>query len=192
MWRDIEIKRLDVTDGDLRIRLAGTEDGKLISDYFIRNREYLKRWEPQREAGYYTEQGWNKKLIKLNELHLMGLGFYCLITDSSSGAMLGTISFSNLTRFPLHGCNVGYSLDQDAQGRGIMRRALKLACNWMFEVQNMHRISAGYMPENHKSAAVLKAAGFNKEGYAKDYLLIDGRWEDHKLMALINPHWQDR
>lgn len=191
-WRDIEIKRLDIVDKDLRIRLAGIEDSQLISDYFVRNREYLKPWEPIREEAFYTEQGWRKKLIKLNELHMMSLGFYCLITERESGNMLGTVSFSNLCRFPLHSCNVGYSLDKDAQGRGIMRRALQIACNWMFEAQNLHRIAAGYMPDNRRSEAVLKAVGFKKEGYARDYLLINGRWEDHKLMALINPEWREK
>ena len=31
--------------------------------------------------------------------------------------------------------------------------------------------------------------GFEKEGYAKDYLLIDGRWQDHVLTALTQREW---
>ncbi|MFV8766233.1 30S ribosomal protein S5 alanine N-acetyltransferase, partial [Yersinia enterocolitica] len=27
------------------------------------------------------------------------------------------------------------------------------------------------------------------EGYAKDYLLIDGQWRDHVLTALTNKEW---
>ncbi|WED20556.1 GNAT family N-acetyltransferase [Vibrio sp. JC009] len=192
MWRDLELNRLNIIADDIQIRFATTEDAKLVSHYFIKNREFLKPWEPDREDGFYTEEGWRKKLIKLNELHLMSLGFYCLIIEVGSGRMLGTISFSNIVRFPLHGCNVGYSLDENAQGRGIMRRALKLACNWMFEKQNMHRISASYMPRNLKSESVLRTVGFQQEGYAKDYLHINGQWEDHKLTALVNPGWQDK
>jgi [ribosomal protein S5]-alanine N-acetyltransferase len=60
----------------------------------------------------------------------------------------------------------------------------------MFEVQHMHRISAAYMPRNKRSEAVLQRAGFAHEGHAKQYLLINGIWEDHHLTALINPHWQ--
>jgi ribosomal-protein-alanine N-acetyltransferase len=106
--------------------------------------------------------------------------------------MLGTISFSNLTRFPVHSCSVGYSLDEDMQGKGIMNQALNLACGWMFKVQNMHRISASYMPMNLKSAAVLKSKGFEKVGFAKDYLLINGKWEDHHLTALLNTEWREK
>lgn len=192
MWREFKFHRLDERDGELQVRLAAKDDAKLISRYFQKNRDYLKRWEPVREEAFYTELGWKKKLIKLNELHLLELGFYCLIIHRDSGDMLGTISFSNLTRFPLHACSVGYSLDESVQGQGIMRRALSIACDWMFKVQNMHCINASYMPENHKSASVLKSKGFKQVGFAKDYLLIDGKWEDHYLTSLINTEWREK
>lgn len=54
----------------------------------------------------------------------------------------------------------------------------------------MHRIMAGYMPSNKRSEAVLMKMGFQREGYAKNYLLINGKWEDHNLTALINPDWR--
>ncbi len=192
MWRKLSFNTLNRRTDNIQVRLATSEDARLISDYFHKNRAYLQPWEPLREESFYTETGWAKKLIALNELHLLEKSFYCLIIDYHSKAMLGTISFSNLSRFPFYCCSVGYSLDKEMQGKGIMRRALKLACDWMFEVQNMHRISASYMPENKKSAAVLKATGFEEVGYAKDYLLINGKWQDHCLTALINPNWQEK
>ncbi len=55
----------------------------------------------------------------------------------------------------------------------------------------MHRIAASYMPHNKRSEAVLKHMGFEREGFAKDYLLINGKWEDHILTALHNPNWKE-
>lgn len=177
-------------DEDIVVRTAEPTDGKLISDYFIANREHLKAWEPKRDEAFFTESGWTQRLIKLSELHKMGLGYYLLVLDATSSEMLGTISFSNLSRFPFHACNVGYSLAQTAQGRGAMTRGLKLAVNYMFTIQNMHRIMASYMPRNARSEAVLQRVGFEKEGFAKDYLLINGKWEDHNLTSLVNPNWK--
>ncbi|NOH80577.1 30S ribosomal protein S5 alanine N-acetyltransferase [Vibrio sp. RE86] len=179
------------TDEDIVIRTAEPTDGKLISDYFIANREHLKEWEPKREDAFFTEAGWTQRLIKLNELHRMGLGYYILIIDKQSNEMLGTVSFSNLSRFPFHACSIGYSLASNAQGRGVMTRAVKLAVNYMFTIQNMHRIMASYMPRNKRSESVLQRVGFVKEGFAKNYLLINGQWEDHNLTALMNPEWKD-
>ncbi len=71
-----------------------------------------------------------------------------------------------------------------------MRKALQLAIPYMFEVQNMHRIAASYMPRNVRSEAVLQSMGFEREGFAKNYLLINDKWEDHVLTSLINPSWK--
>ncbi len=177
-------------DDDIILRTAEPTDGKLISDYFIANRDFLREWEPKREDAFFSEAGWTQRLIKLNELHRMGLGYYLIILDSDSGEMLGTISFSNISRFPFHACNVGYSLSQTAQGRGVMTRALRMAVEYMFDIQNLHRIMAGYMPRNKRSESVLKRLEFTQEGLAKDYLLINGKWEDHVLTSLTNANWK--
>ncbi len=178
-------------DGQLVLRTARASDALMIASYFQRNREFLKPWEPRRQEIFYTVAGWAQRLIKMEELHKFALGFYCLLVDADSDEMLGTISFSNLSRFPLYSATVGYSMDEDAQGHGYMSRGLKMACEYMFSVQNLHRIQAGFMPHNKRSEAVLTGNGFEREGYAKDYLLIDGVWQDHVLMSLVNADWQE-
>lgn len=179
------------TDGEIILRTAEFDDAARISNYFTVNRDYLKPWEPKREEAFFTELGWQQRLIKLSELHKMSLGFYLLIIDADSDEMLGTISFSNISRFPFYACNVGYSLAEQAQGKQIMTRALKMACDYMFNEQNLHRVMASYMPHNKRSEAVLQRLGFVHEGQAKDYLLIDGQWQDHNLTSLVNPNWKE-
>ena len=46
---------------------------------------------------------------------------------------------------------------------------------------------ASYIPDNKRSANLLSRLGFEIEGQARQYLRIDGRWQDHVLTALINP-----
>ncbi|MBY8113205.1 ribosomal protein S5-alanine N-acetyltransferase [Vibrio fluvialis] len=179
------------TDGEIILRTAEFDDAARISNYFTANRDYLKPWEPKREEAFFSELGWQQRLIKLSELHKMSLGFYLLIIDADSDEMLGTISFSNISRFPFYACNVGYSLAEQAQGKQVMTRALKMACDYMFNEQNLHRVMASYMPHNKRSEAVLQRLGFVHEGQAKDYLLIDGQWQDHNLTSLVNPNWKE-
>lgn len=174
------------------LRTSEPTDGKLIADYFVANRAFLRPWEPRREEAFYSEQGWTKRLVKLHELHRMGLGYYLIILDSESGDMMGTVSFSNISRFPFHACNLGYSLAENAQGKGVMTKAMRLAIKYMFDIQNVHRIMAAYLPRNHRSEATLMRLGFKKEGLAKDYLLIDDIWEDHILSSLVNENWKAR
>ena len=66
-----------------------------------------------------------------------------------------------------------------------MSEAVKRAIQYMFEEQKIHRIMANYMPSNERSAQLLHKLGFTIEGLAKEYLLINGQWEDHVLTSLI-------
>ena len=71
-----------------------------------------------------------------------------------------------------------------------MHEGLQLALGYMFQQQQMHRIMANYMPNNLRSGNVLKRLGFEREGYAKDYLRINGQWQDHILTSLLSHQWQ--
>jgi ribosomal-protein-alanine N-acetyltransferase len=46
---------------------------------------------------------------------------------------------------------------------------------------------ANYRPENERSGRLLQRLGFAREGYARDYLFIDGAWRDHVLTSLTTP-----
>jgi ribosomal-protein-alanine N-acetyltransferase len=45
---------------------------------------------------------------------------------------------------------------------------------------------ANYVPTNERSGRLLRRLGFVVEGYARDYLFIGGRFQDHVLTALTN------
>ncbi|PIQ43755.1 MAG: hypothetical protein COV52_04750 [Gammaproteobacteria bacterium CG11_big_fil_rev_8_21_14_0_20_46_22] len=67
-----------------------------------------------------------------------------------------------------------------------MSEALRAVIAFVFEEQKLHRLMANYRPENKRSEAVLSNLGFEKEGFAKAYLYLDGAWRDHVLTALVN------
>jgi ribosomal-protein-alanine N-acetyltransferase len=57
----------------------------------------------------------------------------------------------------------------------------------MFDVIGLHRIMANHIPTNTRSERLLKALGFEREGYAKADLKIAGQWQDMVLNSLVNP-----
>jgi [ribosomal protein S5]-alanine N-acetyltransferase len=71
-----------------------------------------------------------------------------------------------------------------------MREALQAGIRHVFGELNMHRIQANYVPWNRRSGGLLRRLGFSVEGYARDYLYLDGEWQDHVLTSLTNPHWR--
>ncbi len=173
-----------------QVRLIKSSDAVMIANYFMRNRHHLEPWEPKRTNAFFTAEGWKQRLLQLVELHKHNLAFYFVIFDNQEKRIIGTVSYSNITRFPFYATNVGYSLDENEQGNGIMQRAVEKTIHWMFTVQNLHRIMAAYIPRNNKSGNVLSKLGFVKEGEAKAYLYINGGWEDHILTSKTNEHWK--
>ena len=67
-----------------------------------------------------------------------------------------------------------------------MRESLREAIRYMFTEQKLHRIAANYRPENIRSGRLLAGLGFRIEGFAKNYLFIDGAWRDHVLTSIAN------
>jgi ribosomal-protein-alanine N-acetyltransferase len=119
-----------------------------------------------------------------------GLGARAFIFRKEAPAVvIGNLALNQIHRGPAQQCVLGYSLAEDAQGRGYMVEAVRGAVRFAFADLRLHSVMAGYMPRNLRSAAVLRRAGFTVEGYARDYILINGRWEDHILTAITNPDW---
>jgi ribosomal-protein-alanine N-acetyltransferase len=99
-------------------------------------------------------------------------------------------NLNQIARGVLHRAVLGYGLAADRQGQGLMVEACRRVIDYAFDDLRLHRVSADYVPHNVRSAAVLKRLGFTVEGYARDYLLINGRWEDHVRTGLVNPRWK--
>ena len=115
--------------------------------------------------------------------------FLLISREDPEGEIIGFCNFSQIFRGPFQACYLGYQLDGAHEGKGLMSEAIQKAVKYMFEEQNLHRIMANYMPSNTRSAKLLQNLGFMIEGMAKNYLLINGQWEDHVLTSLTNHQW---
>ncbi len=178
-----------MTTDRLVVRLAHERDAWRLAEYYAENRDFLKPWEPVRDASHCYPSGWQARLSVINDMHKQGAAYYFLLLDPNENEVCGVANFSNVLRGSFHACYLGYSLGEKWQGQGMMYEALQPALRYMQRQQHMHRIMANYMPHNQRSGNLLTRLGFEREGYAKKYLLIDGTWQDHVLTALTNEQW---
>ncbi len=181
--------KVSLTTDRLIVRLVHERDAYRLADYYSENRLFLKPWEPVRDDSYCYPSGWQARLGMITELQKQGNAFYFILLDKNEEEIYGVANFSNILRGSFYACYLGYSLGEKWQGQGYMQEALQAAIRYMFRQQKMHRIMANYMPHNQRSGGLLERLGFEREGYAKEYLLIDGKWRDHVLTALTNPEW---
>ncbi|HEX4859049.1 MAG TPA: GNAT family N-acetyltransferase [Usitatibacteraceae bacterium] len=159
-----------------------------MRDFVVRNAGHLKPWSPPSPAGVETIEHWLEVVETAQQARLAGtLVRFWLSPRSEPGAVIGSVGFSQIARGPFCNCVMGYQLEAALEGQGLMREALSSAMQYMFDEQRLHRIAANYRPENTRSGRLLAHLGFNIEGYARDYLFIDGAWRDHILTSKVNP-----
>jgi ribosomal-protein-alanine N-acetyltransferase len=155
--------------------------------FTVENREHLTRWQPPEPDGYYREKFWRDYLTASQADFKQGRSMRLVLFERErpDGSVIGQCNFSNFIRGAFQACFLGYKIDYRAEGRGLMHEALKAAIAYAFDDLRLHRIMANYVPTNERSGKLLRRLGFTVEGYARDYLYIDGAWRDHVLTAKI-------
>lgn len=170
--------------------LAPDAAGRVLAYHQV-NEEHLGPVSPARPPTFFTLMYWRTRLAQDREdfRHDVGLRLFLQPRDQplTAAPVIGTVSFTHIRRGPLQACELGYGMDFRYQGKGLMTEALRVACAYAFSAMGLHRIQANHLPENLRSAAVLRKLGFTVEGYARDYLLINGHWRDHILTSLVAP-----
>lgn len=174
---------------DLNLVIAKEDSSTNVLDYYIRNRESFRIWEPVRQKEFYTKR-YHKNALK-SGLKKMDEGkeYRFMIynkSDKKFTKIMGILTFSNIVKGPFLSCYAGYSIDNSAQNNGYMTQALRAGINFIFDTIGLHRIEANIMPKNIPSLRVVTKLGFENEGLSPMYLKINGKWEDHCHMVLRN------
>lgn len=179
-----------LTTERLTVRMASYQDVGAIVRYYGENRSFLQPFEPTRADEFFTEAYWQVQVERnlLEFSYEQSLRLFIFAANQPK-CVMGVLNFNQFFRGPFQSCVVGYGLAEQHQGKGYMTEALAASISYIFAELHFHRILANYMPRNQRSGNLLRKLGFVVEGYARDYLLIDGKWEDHILTSLINPNW---
>ena len=165
----------------LIVRLPRAGDAAAIAAYYRADFEHLKPYSPAIES-YPEESYWHTGISFINAEFDAG---------QSCRTFLYELDDRTVFRGPFYACYLGYSIAATHEGRGLMSEALQALIDYAFDELGLHRIMANYMPRNHRSAVLLKRLGFKIEGHAKDYLFINGQWEEHVMTALTNEAWAE-
>lgn len=103
----------------------------------------------------------------------------------SDGAPAGLFNLSEIVRGGFQSAYLGYYAYPAQAGRGTMTKALALVLAHAFGPAGLHRVEANIRPDNHRSTALARRAGFRLEGFSPRYLFIDGAWRDHERWARL-------
>lgn len=180
-YKRISVLRLN--GKNIMLKVITPEDAEDLLNYYKRNEEYLKPFEPLRNENFYTINFQKESLEECYRQYLNGesvnFGIY------KNDKFIGKIQLSSIVLGVFRSAFVGYSIDEKEQNNGYMKEALHIVCEYAFKEMGLHRIEASTLLDNVKSQRVLMSQGFNKLGISRKYLFINGEWKDHMIFYKV-------
>ncbi len=168
--------------GDITLRPLRYRDARAWRVVRRRNAAWLQPWDATVPPGGNERPATFRTLVARMHRHArQGLGMPFAI--EVAGRFAGQVTVNNIVRGSAQFASVGYWLDRDVAGRGIMPTAVALATDHCFAI-GLHRVEINIRPENAASRRVVEKLGFRPEGMRPRYLHIDGDWRDHLSFAL--------
>jgi ribosomal-protein-alanine N-acetyltransferase len=150
------------------------------------SRAFLEPWEPTWSADALTRAAFRRRLRRYAREVREDQGIAFFIFSREDDRILGGITLSQIRRGVTQSSSVGYWVGRPYARQGYMADALNVIVRFVFEGLRLHRLEAACIPTNVPSQGVLKKCGFREEGLAREYLCINGVWQDHKLFAIVS------
>jgi len=155
------------------------------------SRDFLKPFEPRWSESDLSQRVFNMRLRRGREEAMKGTdyAFFVFLREPRDERLVGGLTLSNVRRRAAQFANLGYWMGRDYAGRGLMTEAVGTVIPFAFDTLGLHRIHAAFLPNNQASRRVLEKNGFVEEGFAENYLQIDGKWCDHVLFGLTRERY---
>ena len=176
--------------GEVEVRPLRSRDAVAWSDVRIRNEGWLAPWEGRPES--QPPMTWRDRhspsvftaMLRMHRREaragrMLPLGVF------TGGRLAGQVNVNGIVRGAFDGAYVGYWVDEQVAGRGVLPTALALVLDHCFGPVGLHRVEANVRPENARSLRVVEKLGFRQEGLHRRYLFIDEAWRDHLSWALL-------
>jgi ribosomal-protein-alanine N-acetyltransferase len=150
------------------------------------SRDFLTPWEPTWPADDLTRTSFRRRIRRYSEDQRSDLAYAFFVFRKHDDVLVGGLTLANIRRGCAQAGSLGYWMGAPYARRGLMTAAVNAVIPFAFSTLRLHRIEAACIPENVASVRLLEKTGFRREGFARQYLCIDGAWQDHLLYARLN------
>ncbi|MBL4908199.1 MAG: GNAT family N-acetyltransferase [Sneathiella sp.] len=149
------------------------------------SRPHLVPWEPVWSPDTLTKSSFRARLRQYARDAKEDVGHAFFIFRNEDHQLVGSITLSNIRRGVAQTGTIGYWTGQPYIRQGYMCEGICALLPELFDKFGLRRIEAACLPDNIPSASLLEKIGFSHEGHARQYLCINGIWQDHLLFAII-------
>jgi RimJ/RimL family protein N-acetyltransferase len=174
---------LELVEGELLLRPWSPEDAPALCEAVRESVQSVGRWLPWCHASYGLEdaQAW---IGQCRAGWMADEHFAFGVFERSTGILLGSVGL-NQRNLVHHSASMGYWVRQSRQGRGVARRAARLAARFGFETLELIRIEIVALPDNHASRRTAEQAGARFEAIARHRVWTRGEARDAAVYALL-------
>lgn len=149
------------------------------------SRDFLTPWEPIWPGDDLTRASFRRRIKRYSEDHRNDLAYSFFIFRKPDDALIGGLTLANIRRGCAQSGSLGYWIGAPYARQGFMTAAVNVIVPFAFGTLRLHRIEAACIPTNVASVRLLEKTGFKREGFARQYLCINGVWQDHWLYARL-------
>jgi ribosomal-protein-serine acetyltransferase len=168
-------------DDTLRLTLAEPRHAEQVTELIVRNQDRLARWLPwaRQPATVDTTRGYIRSNLTA---FAAGTAAYLLIEHDPDG-IVGACGI-RLDPAQRTG-DLGYWLDAQAEGKGIVTRCVAALTRAGFEQYGLRRIEIRAVVGNERSRRVAQRCGYEFEGVLRAALNVGDHNEDMALYAAV-------
>jgi [ribosomal protein S5]-alanine N-acetyltransferase len=149
------------------------------------SREFLTPWEPIWPADDLTRPAFRRRIKRYSDDQRSDLSYAFFIFRKRDDALIGGLTLANIRRGCAQAGSLGYWMGEPYARQGHMTAAVNAIIPFAFGSLKLHRIEAACIPANLASVRLLEKTGFKREGFARQYLCINGSWQDHLLFSRL-------
>ncbi len=146
---------------------------------------FLTPWEPTWPADDLTRSAFRRRLRRYAEDQRTDQAYAFFLFRGGDDVLVGGLTLANLRRGVAQAGSLGYWIGVPHARQGYMTAAVRALIPHAFATLRLHRLEAACIPTNAASISLLEKTGFAREGYAREYLCINGLWQDHLLYARL-------
>lgn len=173
---------------DIELKTFSLDEANKLHQLIEKNRDYLGEWliwvdktKSIEDVGKMMQE-WSEKRENGERIHF-GIWY--------QEKLIGVVYFGLIDKDSRRG-SIGYWLDSDYQGKGIITKSCKCLIEYGFNGLNLNRIEISCAAGNTKSRAIPERLGFTEEGISrKSELIRGGKLVDNHHYALLKQDWRE-
>ncbi len=116
-------------------------------------------------------------------------GYYFFIRNTNTNLLIGYLCIKSID-FRASKCELGYFIDEDFQGKGIISKAVSESLEFCFSKLNMNKVFIRASVDNKASQQIALKQNFKQEGILRDdFINNDGTFEDVAYFGLLKSEY---